>query len=94
MREPSSASVPVCVDGELTAAVAFAEHEKSAATRRAYRSDWQTFTAWCSARDLESLPAALETVARFLSWQATAGVKPIAYGDTLDTLTTQFLAHT
>jgi site-specific recombinase XerD len=59
----------------LDAALAFTEQEKSEGTRRAYRSDWRIFTAWCSARDLAPLPAAPETVARFLSTEATAGVK-------------------
>src|SRR5262249_52557659 len=58
----------------------FAEQEKSAATRRAYRSDRQIFAAWCSARDLRPLPAAPETVDRFLSSQATAGVKASTIG--------------
>jgi len=73
---PIASSVPSSLaDAELNAALSFAEQEKSAATRRAYRSDWRMFATWCSARDLEALPAAPETVARFLSSQATAGVK-------------------
>lgn len=45
------------------------------ATRRAYRSDWRIFNAWCSARGLEPLPATPETVARFLLAEAEAGLK-------------------
>jgi site-specific recombinase XerD len=71
-----AASVPASLaEAELDAALSFAEQEKSAATRCAYRSDWRIFTAWCALRGLEPLPAAPGTVARFLSWQATAGVK-------------------
>jgi hypothetical protein len=71
-----AASVPASLaEAELDAALSFAEQENSAATRRAYRSDWRIFTAWCALRDLEPLPAAPGTVARFLSSQATAGVK-------------------
>lgn len=44
-------------------------------TRRAYRSDWRIFAAWCSARGLEPLPATPETVARFLLAEADAGFK-------------------
>jgi hypothetical protein len=72
----SAAAVPSSLaEAELDAALSFAEQEKSAATRRAYRSEWRIFTAWCALRDLEPLPAAQGTVARFLSSQATAGVK-------------------
>jgi hypothetical protein len=71
-----AASVPLSLaEAELDAAQSFAEQEKSLATRRAYRSDWRVFTAWCTARYREPLPAAPATVARFLSSQATAGVK-------------------
>lgn len=50
------------------------------ATRRAYRSDWRIFTAWCAARGLEPLPATPETVARFLSAEAMAGAKASTIG--------------
>jgi hypothetical protein len=43
-----AASVPAnLAEAELDAALSFAEQEKSASTRRAYRSDWRIFTAWC-----------------------------------------------
>jgi integrase len=42
----------------------------AANTRRAYRSDWRLFTAWCADRGLDPLPAAPFTVARFLTDQA------------------------
>ncbi len=45
------------------------------ATRRAYRCDWTRYTAWCDARGLCALPAAPETVAAFLAWEAGAGRK-------------------
>lgn len=47
----------------------------SAGTRRAYRSDWRIFAAWCSARDLAPLPAEPKTVVRFLLAEAEAGFK-------------------
>jgi len=77
---PIAASLPASADAELKAALSFAEQEKSASTRRVYRSDWQIFIAWCSARGLEPLPATPETVARFLSSEATAGVKASTLG--------------
>jgi site-specific recombinase XerD len=72
---PNAASLPASADAEVAATLSFAEQEKSANTRRAYRAEWQFFTLWCSARGLELLQASPETVARFLSDQATAGVK-------------------
>ena len=62
---------------ELEAAVhGFALAEKSAATRRAYRSDFGIFTAWCEERGFPPLPAAPAVVAAFLADQAEAGVRP------------------
>ena len=70
---PIPSSVPASLtDAEIDATLSFAEQEKSAGTRRAYRSDWRIFSAWRAARDLEPLPATPEPVARF---QATAGVR-------------------
>jgi hypothetical protein len=46
---PASALVTIA-DTELAAARSFAEMEKSAGSRRAYRSDFAIFTAWCDAR--------------------------------------------
>jgi site-specific recombinase XerD len=40
---------------------------KSANTRRAYRSDFEHFAAWCRTKLLEALPAAGETVALYLA---------------------------
>ena len=51
-----------------TAAVhSFALAEKSTTTRRAYRSDFGIFTAWCEGRGFEPLPAATAIVAAFLA---------------------------
>jgi site-specific recombinase XerD len=49
---------------------------KAPSTLRAYRSDWQAFTAWCAARSLPVLPAAPETVALYVA--DLAGVKAVA----------------
>jgi site-specific recombinase XerD len=49
---------------------------KAPATIRAYRTDWQEFTSWCAERGLEALPAAPETVARYVT--DLAGVKAVA----------------
>jgi integrase len=48
----------------------FLEASKTDATRKAYRSDWAVFTAWCEAQGVDSLPAAPETVAFFIADEA------------------------
>ena len=87
--EPQTALVPTVTDAgtltlvpvevverETAAAVAFALADKADATRRAYRSDWQRFAAWCTARGEAALPAEPKVVATFLASEAAAGVKP------------------
>jgi site-specific recombinase XerD len=54
--------------------------EKSDATRRAYRSDFDIFVTWCSARGVVSLPATPETVRVFLASQAIGSVKASTLG--------------
>jgi site-specific recombinase XerD len=71
----------MCRDAEeMAQTLSFAMLEKSEGTRRAYSSDWRIFTAWCDARDLESLPASSGTTARFLSGEATRGTKSSTIG--------------
>jgi site-specific recombinase XerD len=65
---------------EMAAAMSFAEMEKSEGTRRAYRSDFRIFSAFCDARGLEAMPATAATVARFLSGEATRGTKASTIG--------------
>jgi Phage integrase, N-terminal SAM-like domain len=70
-------AVPMCLaDAEIAAALSFAELETSEGTRRAYRSDFRIFATWCSARGLDTA----STVARFLSAQATGGLKASTIG--------------
>ena len=47
-------------------AKAFLLASKASSTLRAYRSDWDHFTAWCEGRNVPFLPAAPETVALYL----------------------------
>jgi site-specific recombinase XerD len=65
---------------EIDAAMAFAEAEKSAATRKAYASDWADFAAWCHARGASPLPAHPGLVAAYLSDLAQAGRKASTIG--------------
>src|SRR6478735_11939514 len=55
---------------------AFAEASKARNTRASYAAQWKTFAAWCSATGVAELPAEPETVARFISDRARAGIKP------------------
>lgn len=48
--------------------------DKAAETRRAYRSDFATFTAYCLAHGEPSLPAAPAIVAAFVSSEAMRGI--------------------
>jgi hypothetical protein len=65
---------------EIDAAMAFAEAEKSAATRKAYATDWADFAAWCHARGASPLPAHPGLVATYLSDLAQAGRKASTVG--------------
>jgi site-specific recombinase XerD len=64
---------PAVIQAEIAVARDFAAAEKSLASRRAYRSDFAIFTAWCLARGLAPLPASPEVAASFLAAQATSG---------------------
>ena len=52
---------------EIDATMAYAEAEKSLATRAAYASDWRDFAAWCASRGATALPAHVGIVAAYLS---------------------------
>src|SRR5215210_9514707 len=60
--------VPLATLGEQARAYAEAGHADN--TRRAYRTDWRAFTAWCRGRGLVPLPAASPTLALYLTDQA------------------------
>jgi site-specific recombinase XerD len=64
------------LEDELALALQFARAEKSVATRRAYRSDFELFRKWCAARKLNALPATPFTLATFLASEARRGIKP------------------
>jgi hypothetical protein len=53
---------------ELEAKIARAVHRSRAeATLRAYRSDWEDFTTWCTTVGLTALPASPATVAAYVA---------------------------
>jgi site-specific recombinase XerD len=78
--QPLSITTETPTDTELTATVASARQyvaqAKAPHTIRAYRADWQNFTAWCQAHALISLPAQPETVGLYIAALADAGRKP------------------
>jgi site-specific recombinase XerD len=67
-------------DGEVEAAAAFAMAEKAPGTRRAYKSDFAIFQAWCADRGASALPAQPTTVAAFLGWEASRHTRPSTIG--------------
>src|SRR5436309_3185618 len=73
-----SREVSIPVD-ELETAKDFARAEKAASTRRAYRSDFDSFRAWCEARNLSALPAAPQAVAAYLGSEASRGHQAIEH---------------
>jgi len=60
----------------LEKAQGYARASRSAATWRAYESDWRVFGAWCDAAAVSALPATPKTLAMFLSSEAADGRAP------------------
>lgn len=78
---PATSLVPAAPAGvpaianSLASAAGYALAEKSEATRRAYRSDFDHFTSWCDQRQVEPLPASIDTVAAYFADLADGGLK-------------------
>jgi hypothetical protein len=60
-------SLPVTLRAALDSAPDLARAEKSAATQRAYKSDFAIFSAWCASQGLCALPADPASVAAFIA---------------------------
>jgi site-specific recombinase XerD len=75
-----SGSLPLAALPEMEGAVKYALAEKAEATRRAYKSDFAIFRAWCSGKGLSALPTSPEAVAAFLASEAVRNVKPSTLG--------------
>ena len=73
-------NVPAMLGPELEQAADYARAEKAAATRRAYRSDFDLFRTWCEAKCVAALPAQPESVAAFIAVEADRGAKPSTIG--------------
>ena len=59
-------SVPALVAEMAEKAADYAEAAKASNTRRAYRSDWQAFEAWCAGKGVIAMPTAADTVLAYL----------------------------
>ncbi len=75
--EPAVVDLPSLYHAEIATARRYADASRAANTQRAYDSDWRRFSAWCFARQFESLPADPRVVAVFLSAEAEAGAAPL-----------------
>jgi site-specific recombinase XerC len=67
--------LPATLGPEIESAGEYARAEKASATRRAYRSDFELFRAWCDAKRVPALPAASEAVAAYIATEANRGAK-------------------
>jgi integrase len=70
LASPPEALIPIALAAQ---ARAFALEGSSPATRRAYRTAWRTFSAWCANHGLTALPAAPATVAGYITHLAESG---------------------
>ena len=73
-------ALPAALGPELEEAAGYAHAEKAAATRLAYRSDFELFRSWCEMKSVSALPAVPETVAAFLAAEAGRGIKSSTIG--------------
>ena len=77
MPAPESALGPVesagLIPAELREVATYVAESLAPATRRAYATALADFTSWCDEAGLDPIPAAPETVARYLAAGAKAG---------------------
>ena len=72
----SAPMLPATLNADLQAAYDYAVAEKSEATRRAYKGDFDAFQAYCDGRGVAALPATPATVAAYLAALAGKGLRP------------------
>lgn len=77
---PITANLPASLASDLASAVDLALNEKAASTRRAYKTDFRLFRAYCDRNDSAALPASPETVAACLASEMAAGCKASTLG--------------
>jgi len=69
MIQPVLTNQPATVNDPKVARMV--ENSRAENTKRAYLSDWATFSGWCSARGVSAMPATPSTVASFVADAAT-----------------------
>jgi site-specific recombinase XerD len=72
--------VPAALRDAVARAGDMARAGQASATRRAYRSDFALFAAWCARHGAVALPALPEIVAAFLTDEAGRGIKASTIG--------------
>jgi site-specific recombinase XerD len=77
---PMALGAPSLPAADVEAAAAYAKAEKAVGTRRAYKTDFAIFRAWCADRGASALPAEPATVAAFLAWEANRRSRPSTVG--------------
>ena len=70
--------VPALVAEMAGRAAGYAEAAKASNTRRAYRSDWQAFEAWCAGKGVIAMPTAADTVLAVPPLSENAGQLKVA----------------
>jgi site-specific recombinase XerD len=72
--------LPATLRAALESAADLARAEKSAATQRAYKSDFAIFGVWCAEQGLCALPADPASVAAFIAAETGRGIKSSTIG--------------
>lgn len=83
---PKPAYVERRVDDLVSGIQMFMDASKSDATKRAYRKDWASFSAFCENNGLLVMPATPETVCAYMTALAEAGRKPSTISRHLTTI--------
>jgi site-specific recombinase XerD len=65
----------VSLDTLVSRAREFVSQSKAEATKKAYASDWSSFTTWCQSFGFRALPASPETIATYISCLVSHGRK-------------------
>lgn len=69
-------NIDTAMGGVSEATRQFFSESTAASTRRAYRSDFRIFVEWCESKGVAALPATTETIADFISEEATVRKSP------------------
>ena len=67
LAKVDAGALPTVLGPELEEAAGYARAEKAETTRRAYRSDFSQFRAWCETKGIPALPARPRKTA--LGWE-------------------------